>query len=184
MTRPVVLGVDLSLSSTGLAIGGAATRFRTSPRDGAPAERRARIAAHVANTATGLTDWHQAGDVDLVVIEGLNMHSVGDTAALAMLHGVVLDRLADVGIQPAMVAPSLLKKWACGRGNANKDAMVAAARDQLGYTGRSDDEADARWLEHVGLALLGQPVTAERAALLAGVQWPEGRPDLPTRAAS
>lgn len=39
-----------------------------------------------------------------------------------------------------------IKRHATGKGNANKEAMIAAARERLGYEGQSDDEADALWL--------------------------------------
>lgn len=39
-----------------------------------------------------------------------------------------------------------IKKFATGKGNANKPAMIKAAKDKLGYLGDDDNEADALWL--------------------------------------
>lgn len=39
-----------------------------------------------------------------------------------------------------------IKKHATGKGNADKDKMIAAAREKLGYVGSDDNEADALWL--------------------------------------
>jgi hypothetical protein len=43
------------------------------------------------------------------------------------------------------VAPSVLKKWATGRGNADKALMLRFARSE-GWTIEDDNEVDARWL--------------------------------------
>ena len=52
-------------------------------------------------------------------------------------------------IEYAPVRTTTLKKWATGKGNADKDLMVAAAKVVLGREPVSDDEADAvhvsRW---------------------------------------
>lgn len=39
-----------------------------------------------------------------------------------------------------------IKKYATGKGNAGKPAMIAAAQEQLEYPGNDDNEADALWL--------------------------------------
>lgn len=43
-------------------------------------------------------------------------------------------------------SPSEIKKYATGKGNANKEAMVAAARQRWPEFKGDDNEADARWL--------------------------------------
>lgn len=50
------------------------------------------------------------------------------------------------GIDHGTVYPTTLKKFATGRGNAPKGAMLAAARERLGYRGLDDNEADALWI--------------------------------------
>jgi hypothetical protein len=39
-----------------------------------------------------------------------------------------------------------IKKFATGKGNANKAMMIEAARTNLGYSGKDDNEADALWI--------------------------------------
>lgn len=39
-----------------------------------------------------------------------------------------------------------IKKFATGKGNANKAMMIDAARSNLGYCGHDDNEADALWI--------------------------------------
>lgn len=49
------------------------------------------------------------------------------------------------------VAPNTLKHWATGNGRADKAAMIETARERYGYSGDSDDEADALHLLQFGL---------------------------------
>ncbi len=39
-----------------------------------------------------------------------------------------------------------IKKFATGKGNCGKPAMIDAAQKKLGYTGNNDNESDALWL--------------------------------------
>jgi hypothetical protein len=55
------------------------------------------------------------------------------------------------GVPYRGVPVGTIKKHATGKGNANKQAMLTAAHQRLGYAGDSDDEADALWLLHLML---------------------------------
>jgi hypothetical protein len=57
-----------------------------------------------------------------------------------------------------VVPPATLKTYALGVGRGDKTAMVVAARERLGFTGLSHDQADAYWLRAMGLDLLGSPL--------------------------
>lgn len=39
-----------------------------------------------------------------------------------------------------------IKKFATGKGNSGKPAMIQAAQEKLGYVGEDDNEADALWI--------------------------------------
>lgn len=39
-----------------------------------------------------------------------------------------------------------IKKFATGKGNSGKPAMIEAAQERLGYEGNDDNEADALWI--------------------------------------
>ena len=43
------------------------------------------------------------------------------------------------------IAPTVLKKWATGHGNASKDQMLTFARS-MGWKMQDNNEVDARWL--------------------------------------
>lgn len=172
-----VLGLDLSLTSTGWSID-ATTSGRIRPGKAQVAMGHAWRRRWIAIEVVELVAEHQP---DVVVIEGLPSARALAAGALGMLHGVVLERLVlNAGVKPAFVSVSTLKKYATGNGNASKELMVAAACTHLGLTNSSDDEADARWLALIGMHLKGwQPLLdPQRLSLLAGVFWPEGRPDL------
>lgn len=49
-----------------------------------------------------------------------------------------------------------VKKHATGKGNADKDAMIAAARKRwVGFNPKDDNEADARWIAETAAQELG-----------------------------
>jgi Holliday junction resolvasome RuvABC endonuclease subunit len=44
-----------------------------------------------------------------------------------------------------------IKKFATGKGNANKESMIESARSKYQYSGNDDNEADAIHLYHLAL---------------------------------
>ena len=70
-----------------------------------------------------------------------------------------------------MWRPSSVKLFATGKGNANKDRMIAAAIEAGARGNVNDDEADAFHLRRMGLAahgLLERDLTDYEARALAG----------------
>jgi len=55
----------------------------------------------------------------------------------------VMESCAERGIEYTSVHTGTLKKHATGKGSANKDAMVQAARDRWHIVPETDDQADA-----------------------------------------
>ena len=172
-----VLGLDASLTCTGWATwtaDGLTTGRIRSKLTGAA--RRAEIAWEVAFLIERSFDAHP-----LVVIEAVPTRGARAIVSLAELHGVVLDRLIGDPVlpdrRPAYLDADSLHTYATGFRKATKAQMVTAAQVDLGYAGKSDDEADAAWLATVGRQLLGETgplFTAQRAAILPSVSWPEG----------
>jgi hypothetical protein len=161
---PFTVGLDLSLTSTGLGrlTGGTLTtaRFRTKPgtfqRDDDRAERADTLGRY-RRIAAACCEW--ATDAALVVVEGPSLHSKGSAFhQLAGLWWYVLDALDAAGQTWLVVDPSTLKVYATGKGNAGKDDMLAAAIRRLGWAGSGNDEADAAWLAAFGADLLGAPL--------------------------
>lgn len=140
-----VIGLDLSSTSTGVCIDGDTDTWTTK---GTPHER----ASFMAASAQVVCAEHRP---ELVVVEAIGTRFVKSALPLQAVHTLVFDRLPNERI--VTVAPSQLKKFATGRGNANKAEMTAAAMRHGWQPGDTctDDEADAYWLWVLGCALLG-----------------------------
>ncbi|WP_211355193.1 hypothetical protein [Blastococcus colisei] len=112
----------------------------------------------------------------LVVVEGLAYsRTTGKAAERAGLWHLVVERLD--GVVPwAQVPPTARAKYATGKGNAAKDAVLAAVVRRfpdVEVTG--NDQADALVLAAMGLDHLGHPpvvVPAAHRVSLGAVVWP------------
>lgn len=165
-----VIGLDLSLTSTGVASSlGAVTRIRSHPSlEVSPFSRlrviRAQVMDHVRHA-------------DLIVVEGLSLGSKsGQHLTRAGLWHLVMEAVDAASIPWAEVAPSALKKYATGKGNADKDGvLLAAARRFPDHNITGNDIADAVILAAMGADHLGVPIAAMPAAHRAAldkVAWP------------
>lgn len=182
-----VVGLDLSLTATGLC-GTDGSAARTIAVKSRGVKRLVELRDAVLRGCW--TDGDYGGWwVDLVVIEGYSMGgqrgSAGIGQALGELGGVVRVALHENGLTWVDVPPASLKKFATGKGNANKVAMATAAT-RAGYDGPDDDNAiDAWWLRQMGLyaacdtagtdtAAAAHDVahTAYRDEAIAKVTWP------------
>lgn len=91
---------------------------------------------------------------ELIDLEKINIVSFERTAGFhksalivqAELHGVLKILLEDKGIVYRAFSASEIKKFATGKGNANKQLMIKSAQDKLGYEGEDDNTADAMWI--------------------------------------
>lgn len=152
---PIVVGLDLSLRSTGIAYwDGTSDTFEptSDPEDRHGLTRMDEIAAFVT-MHTNVTD------LELVVLEGLAFDAHDNKRLQAQLTGIVRHALFRQNKPFLVVPPSTLKKYATGSGTAKKMTVFKAAQSRLGYDGESFDEADALWLRAIGAHLiLGCPV--------------------------
>lgn len=170
-TRPLIIGADLSLKSTG--IGSAdwsdAVRTKDSMR-GHP-----RLAFLMQEIGSFLRN------ADLVVLEGPSYGHAGQGGheELAGLRIMVQHWLWRREIPYAVVSPSSLKLWFAGYGKASKAGMREAAERWYGRTFEgpaANDECDAFALATAGYAWLGYPlveVPERHSVALAGCQWPD-----------
>jgi Holliday junction resolvasome RuvABC endonuclease subunit len=159
-----VIGVDPSISATGLAlsdgslitVGGKADRGD---------ERLLDIACVMGTALT---------QADLVVMEDLPTHAHG-AGITGMVQGVVRLMCLRASVPYVLISPATLKKWATGAGNAGKADMRMALYKRTGMDLRDDNQCDAWWLRAAGLEHLGQPVVDMPAAhvkALSAVTWP------------
>lgn len=166
-TPTEVLALDLSLTSTGYAAIDEVGTFTTRLRG---VDRLARLRDQVLQLAGSRTR--------LAAIEGYAFGRPQGMAALGELGGVIRVALAEEGIAIVDVPPSSLKKYATGKGNADKQLVLTEAVRRLGYAGSSNDEADALWLYTMTCdALCGTTpvVPALNRTALDGVEWPGER---------
>lgn len=140
------LGLDLSLSCTGIATIAGHTRS-IKPKAG-PKEPARRL-NEIISTIDPLV---RIGDPKIAVIEAYSFGGYqGRTMAkLAELGGAVKMRLFELDVPYVEIPPSSLKKWATGRGDASKEDMIVAAQER-GGTPANDDEADAFLLRALGI---------------------------------
>ncbi|TLQ48121.1 crossover junction endodeoxyribonuclease RuvC [Streptomyces marianii] len=166
--RPLVVGLDLSLTSTGVAGEGWTDRIRTKLRGD---ERLRHLVGAVAPFVKA---------ADLVVMEG---PSYGHAALaghedLAGLRVLVRQFCYRQSIPYAVIPPSTLKLYATGYGKASKGEVRSAVADLYGvYTEGAAryDEADAYVAMAAGMAWLGYPLAAvpeRNGKALAGCAWP------------
>lgn len=95
-----------------------------------------------------LNEIHKASPVDLVVYEGARHAGAGMQGALvtqATIQSVLIVWCEDNGIEYRAYSPSEIKKFATGKGNAGKDAMIKAAIEKFGEV-KDDNQADALWI--------------------------------------
>jgi Holliday junction resolvasome RuvABC endonuclease subunit len=173
---PRVVGLDLSITATGVAHEDGSPDFIGSDRDGDARLIDIRDAVRVViggcpPGTRGVNRW-----VDLAVLEEVPPVRAKAIAKLGMVHGVVRALLIEVGVPYALVPPASLKKYATGRGGAGKPDMRMELFKRTGEDVRDDNEVDAAWLRLMGLDAVGHPVVklpqTHREAL-AKIPWPE-----------
>lgn len=177
---PQVLGIDPSLTGTGLAVVGPGSCYTSTvkskgTRDDSLYARDARLAGIAERVADFATE-----DTRLVVIEGPAMASrVGSTLDRYGLWWRIVHRMLARGIPVAVCPPTTAKKWACGRGNGDKIAVaLGVARIWPAAEPADDNQSDALAMatmggQHLALNLpCGQPL-ARHLAALTGVAWPD-----------
>ena len=164
MTMPTIIGLDLSLTGTGIATPAGERTVRTNAAD--PIEERLRTirAAVIGETVVGC----------ITVIEDFVTRSPA-ASTLGMVHGVVRVALAEVGVPFVLVPPATLKKYVTGKGNAKKPDMRMAVYQRFGLDLPDDNQVDAYGLRAMGLDAYGHPL-AQLPALqresLDKVAWP------------
>lgn len=156
---PFFVGLDLSLTSTGVALihdgHATVTRITSTGRKGATtAETADRIDRIIHDILHALPPLEHCR----VAVEGPSFASTGSAAhVLGGLWWAVRAHLSSVDV--IVVPPSTVKKYATGKGNAGKDEVLAAVvRRYLDVEVRGNDEADALVLAAIAARLNGDPI--------------------------
>lgn len=168
-----VVGLDLSLTSSGIALCGRKSistyaRGFTGRKGDTPIIRNPKISV-LADEILSLIS-----DESFVVIEGPSYKSVSTSSwDRAGLWHMVVSGCRDKGCAVSCTSPINAKLWLTGHQGASKALMVACIRDLTGYTPKTDDEADALTFalmgrHHLGLFEDNEPF---RLRALEGVEW-------------
>lgn len=174
--RPkAIYGLDLSLTATGIASSAGWTEL---------VGKSGITTMPLADRSTALSGLVEqivllVGNADLIVAEAPAFSKAGGGASERHgLYWLLVRRLLGLGIPIAEVTTGGLKKYATGKGNADKGAIVdaVARRWPTWHTGGNDNLADAVVLCAMGLDQYGHPAATvpktHRAALNA-IAWPE-----------
>lgn len=146
---PIVVGLDLSLTSTGYAYGDTSGNITT--KNTGPA-RLHDIGTTIAGILVELDD-------PVVMVEGYSFGSRNSQAhAIGELGGVVRLTLWNLRIPYVEIPPTCRAKFSTGKGNAGKTEVMSATSARTGITwlGKgADDRCDAFLLEEMGRVKLG-----------------------------
>ncbi|QGH75257.1 RuvC-like Holliday junction resolvase [Mycobacterium phage Quesadilla] len=184
---PRVLGIDTSLTATGLARIDFAPELGTNDiaddvrievaTVGAPkptADKSKKAMARRVNALLEKIEGAFEGQIDLVAMEGLAYAAKGEGAwVLPWVFGRVIELVEDRQLPLVIVGTSQRAKYATGKGTADKDTvMLAAARRWPSAQIANNNEADAVIVGAVGAHYLGfplAPVTQAQLDVLAKV---------------
>jgi Holliday junction resolvasome RuvABC endonuclease subunit len=169
VTDSRIIALDLSLTATGFCEGDRSEVWRT------------KLKGHerLQHILDALDSALYCVKPDAVFIEGFSFGSKGSSVyEIGGLGYLVRHRLWAQGIPYAEVSPSTLKKYATGRGNANKDEMLAAAIRRFNFPGTDNNAADAWLLWALGMAEMGTPIVdvPKAQAEAIKVTWEMGEP--------
>lgn len=144
---PAVVGIDPSLSATGLALADGST----------VTVQNRKITGDKRLVHLYLSVYNAVLLADFAVIEDLPTHAKS-AGLTGRSQGVVRLALQQADVPYVALPPATLKKAATGKGNADKAAMLAALPAEVGEViGKDDNQADAWWLRQCGLKLLDEP---------------------------
>ncbi len=171
------VGLDLSLTSTGIALGDATWAI-----DGKGLRDVPRLVYIRDQILDALANHEHAVGPDspplVALIEGYSYSSRNSHAhALGELGGVVRVALHEIAVPVVEVPPTCRAKFATGRGNASKSEVVSAisARTGILWDGAgNEDRCDAWILQEMGRTYMGHPRyewPATHLAALDKIDW-------------
>lgn len=144
-----ILGIDLSLTSTGISVNGETGTITTQAKG---AERLSIISLAILDAVID-------NSIEIVAIEGYSFASRNSQAfSIGELGGVVRTRLWERNIPFVDIPPTCRAKFATGRGNAAKTEVMSSISAKTGiiFSGKgADDMCDAWILEEMCRTVIG-----------------------------
>lgn len=142
-----IVGLDLSLTSTGVAI-------HTPETEKAYTLKKSKYTGVRRLIDLRETIREIVVDADLVVIENYAFGARNQAHQAGELGGVVKVLLHEMGKQWILVAPTQLKKFVAGGGKRTKELIIMQVYKRWGVECETSDEADAFVLAKIGQALV------------------------------
>lgn len=143
------MGLDLSLTSTGVSVGGSTQSIKSKNKG---TKRLVEIRDEIVKIAKN-------EKIEIVAIEGYSYASQYSQAhSIGELGGVVKVAVKELGLPIVIIPPTCRAKFATGKGNSNKIDVMDAITLKTGIPfGGSDgnDKCDAWILEQMTLTYLG-----------------------------
>jgi Holliday junction resolvasome RuvABC endonuclease subunit len=166
---PRVIGLDLSLTASGVAIVANHQIWTTTLKPKVAGHRRLEV------ISDKIAEW--AADADLILVEGAAYGREQQAFNMGGLWWVVTHRLWHEAQDCVVVPPACVKKYATGTGRASKEIVgYECVRRFPGEMITDNNQSDALWLAHMGLDWLGWPLIGmpalNRKALDAIETWP------------
>ena len=156
-----IIGLDLSLTSTGFSIDGA-TGIIASKNKGS---------SRLSEITKKILDLCINNNIDLAVIESYSFASRNSQAhSIGELGGCVRMTLWDNGIPYIDVPPTCRAKFATGKGNASKNEVISHISAKMGMVWQNpgaDEQCDAWILEQMAKTKCG----------LSEISWPAANID-------
>lgn len=161
------VGIDPSLSCTGVSLvtSGSACTLRLEPKQLRGPNRLDWFYQHVRLLISSTAP-------DMVAIEGYAFGAQAQHHALGELGGVIRLALLHEAVPFVVAPPTVLKKFATGKGNADKAAVSKELYKRFAIDFDNNDEVDAAGLAVLAMAHAGRmgTVTKEQQLTLAKVE--------------
>lgn len=144
-----IMGLDLSLTSTGVSVDGDTTSIRSKQKSIARLIEIRDLIVAIAKTK----------QIEIVAIEGYSYASQYSQAhSIGELGGIVKVAMRELGLKIVIIPPTCRAKFATGKGNSGKTDVINAITTKTGitFTGADgNDRCDAWILEQMTLTYLG-----------------------------
>lgn len=146
--KTYIIGLDVSMTDTGYAVlddtGTPVVLSDVKPNKKEVVRDIDRQLYILDNLTKMIEDDTLMADKVVVCIEGYAFGSqVGKVFTRAELIGMIKRMLVLKDFDIYLIAPTSMKKFITGIGNARKAEVIAAAREKYGFTGKNDNICDA-----------------------------------------
>jgi len=162
------MGLDLSLTSTGISINGETSLICS----------KFKGAQRLSEINSSILELCLENNINTVIVEGYSFASRNSQAhSIGELGGCVRMTLWESDINYVEVPPTCRAKFATGKGNASKGEVISAISAKTGKIfsgGGGNDECDAWVLEEMALTKLGLSSwewSKQQLSALVKVEW-------------